>query len=210
MIEVSLFDFEEMKKMASLVRELTAKGYNPATSGNYSLRSISNPGLIFVSESGIDKSKFTEGNFLSIDLETKQLTSDPSNLNRKSSDETGLHLAIYQSTNAGCVIHCHILESLLFADLYPGQKHIKISGLELLKAFKNVDKQDLRINIPCFENTQDIQRLAENTIAELKSTDSYCYLIRGHGIYVWGANITEAQKHLDVFEYIFRYCLKNK
>ena len=210
MSEINLLESEEMRKMSLLVRDLTAKGYNPATSGNYSLRSLSNPDMAFVSESGIDKSKFTEQNFLSVDIKTKRLTSAPTNANRRSSDETELHLAIYQSTNAGCIIHCHILESLLFADLFPGQDKIKVSGLELLKAFKNIDKHNLTINIPCFDNTQNISELAEKTLAELKVSDCHCYLIRDHGIYIWGSSIIEAQKHLEVYEYIFRYYLKKK
>ena len=57
-------DLEEMKKLANLIRVMNTQGHNPATSGNYSLRSHIDPEIAFVSESGIDKSTFTEENFL--------------------------------------------------------------------------------------------------------------------------------------------------
>ena len=57
---ISAQDHEEMKKLAALVRVMNTQGHNPATSGNYSLRSKTTPEIALVSESGIDKSKFTE------------------------------------------------------------------------------------------------------------------------------------------------------
>jgi methylthioribulose-1-phosphate dehydratase len=39
--------------------------------------------------------------------------------------------------------------------------------------------------------------------------DPHCYgiLLAGHGIYVWGKSIEEAKRHLEVFEYVFKYYL---
>ncbi|MDO9183820.1 MAG: methylthioribulose 1-phosphate dehydratase [Bacteriovorax sp.] len=208
---ISAIDQAEMQKLASLVRLLNTLGHNPATSGNYSLRSLTSPEIALVSESAIDKSKFTENNFLPVYYQTRQMHPDYISSNRKSSDETDIHLSIYQITNANCVLHSHMLDALLFADLFKDESFATIEGLELLKGFKGIKTHDLKINIPCFENTQDIASLAELIKpAILGQKNNYGLLLRGHGIYVWGESVEEAKRHLEVFEYIFKYYLNSK
>ena len=207
---ISAQDHEEMKKLASLVRVMNGFGHNPATSGNYSLRSKISPDIALVSESGIDKSKFTEENFLPLYIATREMHEDYRLLGRKSSDETDIHLTIYQITKANCVLHSHLLDSLLFADLFPGKKFATIKDLELLKGFRGVQTHELEINIPVFDNTQDIRTLAETVKPSILSQPlSYGLLLRGHGVYVWGDSVEEAKRHLEVFEYIFKYYLNS-
>lgn len=204
-------DHEEMKKLASLVRTMNSLGHNPATSGNYSLRSKTAPEMAFVSESGIDKSRFTEDNFIPLYIQSKAMHPEYLDSSRKSSDETDIHLSLYQITNANCVLHSHILDSLLFADLFVGKSFATIEGLELLKGFKGIKTHDLKINIPCFDNTQDIAALSEKIKpAILSQENNYGLLLRGHGIYVWGDSVEEAKRHLEVFEYIFKYYLNSR
>lgn len=189
---------------------MNSLGHNPATSGNYSLRSKTTPEIALVSESGIDKSKFSEDNFLPIYYSTREMHENYKSTGRKSSDETDIHLTIYQITKANCVLHSHILDSLLFADLFPGKQFATISNLELLKGFKGVKTHELEINIPLFDNTQDIRSLAETIKpAILSQPASYGLLLRGHGVYVWGDSVEEAKRHLEVFEYIFKYYLNS-
>ncbi len=206
---ISAQDHEEMKKLAQLVRIMNLQGHNPATSGNYSLRSKTTPDIALVSESGIDKSQFTEENFLPVFYQTRKLHPDYSH--RKSSDETDIHLTIYQVTKANCVLHSHMLDALLFADIFAGKDHAMIKDLELLKGFRGVKTHELEINVPIFENTQDIAGLAEKIKpAILAQSHNYGLLLRGHGIYVWGETVEEAKRHLEVFQYIFKYYLHSR
>ncbi|MBY0414377.1 MAG: methylthioribulose 1-phosphate dehydratase [Bdellovibrionales bacterium] len=207
---ISAQDYEEMKKLASLVRVMNTQGHNPATSGNYSLRSKTSPEIALVSESGIDKSKFTEDNFIPIYHGNREMLESYKTSGRKSSDETDIHLTIYQITKANCVLHSHMLDALLFADLFSEKEFATIKHLELLKGFKGVKTHELEINIPIFDNTQDIRNLAEAVKpAILSQTNNYGLLLRGHGIYVWGESVEEAKRHLEVFEYIFKYYLNS-
>jgi methylthioribulose-1-phosphate dehydratase len=196
---------EELQRLAELVRELNREGHNPATSGNYSLRSHEKPGAAWVSESGIDKSLFSAEHMLLLELQTEQLTGDFAGTDRKSSDETALHLAVYRATQANCVLHSHFLDSLLFAELFPGQDQITLTGLELLKGFKGIKTHEANLTLPCFENTQDISGLAKKVEPLLRNSPTYGLLLRGHGIYVWGGSVLEAKRHLEVFVYLFRY-----
>lgn len=204
-------DHAEMKKLANLVRILNIQGHNPATSGNYSVRSKTTPDMAMVSESGIDKSRFTEDHFIPVNYKTREMDPDYKALGKKSSDETDIHLTIYQVTNANCVLHSHMLDALLFASLFPNQDYATIKNLELLKAFKGVKTHEVEINIPMFENTQDIRTLAEDVKPLiLAQKNNYGLILKGHGIYIWGESVEEAKRHLEVFEYIFKYYINSR
>lgn len=200
-----MVDAQEAQALAGLVRALNSSGHNPATSGNYSLRSADHQGMALVSESGVDKSLFTENNFLLVDIQTGQLEKSFKEAGRKSSDETAMHLAVYRGTRAGCVLHSHLLEGLLFADMFPDQDVIRVQGLELLKGFKGVKTHEIAIDIPCFDNTQDIDGLAPHVQEAISKEHVYGFILRGHGLYAWGSTVKEAKRHLEVFEYIFKY-----
>ena len=204
-------DGKEATLLASLVRNLNQAGHNPATSGNYSLRSVSRPGYCLISESGIDKSIFSEDNLLYVNKNNGEVDAMFRKMGRRASDETQIHLAIFRSTSANCVLHSHLLESLLFADLFPRQNTIFVEGLELLKGLSGIRTHLTKIPIPCFENSQDIRLLAneiENTLRS--SLNIYGILLRGHGVYVWGESVQDAKRHLEVFNYIFKYFLQSQ
>lgn len=204
-------DHAESQKLAALVRTLNSTGHNPATSGNYSLRSKTLSEFSLVSESGIDKSQFSSDNFLPVNYQTHELHSSFKSSGRKSSDETAIHLAIYQTTSAQCVLHSHLLEALLFADLFPSQDVITIQGLELLKGFKGIKTHETAVKIPCFENTQDIVNFAPQLKTIIESLSPvYGFILRHHGLYVWGESVSDAKRHLEVFEYIFKYYLSKR
>ena len=203
-------DLEEMKKLAALVRTLNASGHNPATSGNYSLRSKQCAAHALVSESGIDKSLFHEDNFLLVNQETGLLHPSLASSGRKSSDETDIHLSIYKATKAGCVLHSHLLESILFADLHPSQTSAEVAGLELLKGFKGIKSHEQKVTIPLFDNSQDIKALSKDILLAISDRISYGFLLRGHGLYVWGDTVKDAKRHLEVFEYLFRYYIAKR
>jgi methylthioribulose-1-phosphate dehydratase len=204
-------DAAESTKLAQLVRHLNTSGHNPATSGNYSLRSVTSPGLCLMSESGIDKGLFTESNLLPVQIDTGKLHSSLASSGKRSSAETEVHVAIYQSTSAGCVLHSHLLEAILFADLFPGESTLYLEGLELLKGFRGVTTHLTKIAVPCFENTQDMGALSKEIGKSLtKTKPAFGILLRHHGLYVWGDSVEEAKRHLEVFEYVFKYYLRSR
>ncbi len=208
-------DVENMKKLAELIRVLNTTGHNPATSGNYSLRSLTSPDYAIVSESGVDKSKFDVDHFLPVYFKSHEIHPLFQRPGRKSSDETDIHLAIYESTNAGCVLHSHKLEALLFADFFKNQDFATIEGLELLKGLKGIKTHEVKIKIPLFDNTQDIRALSEKIKPILQNASTsevptHAAILRGHGIYVWGETVSDAKRHLEVFDYLFQHQIQTK
>jgi methylthioribulose-1-phosphate dehydratase len=210
-LELSSHDQVEVDALAALVRTLNALGHNPATSGNYSLRLSAAPDYALISQSGIEKDIFTKDHFLPIHIDSGQLHPSIHNTSRKTSDETAVHLTIYQSTQAHCVLHSHRLEALLFANLFPNQPLIDVRGLELLKGIDGIRTHESAVSIACFDNTQDMSELASRLRVVLSSaTTIHAILLRHHGLYVWGRSVSQAKRHLEVFNYVFDYYLRSR
>jgi len=214
MTELQLFnetDCLELHALAEKVRWLNLNGHNPATSGNYSLRSSTDPNYAYISESGINKAEFMQSHFIPINIHTLEVPDIADFKAKKVSDETAVHMAIYRATNAQCVLHTHMIESLLFADLFPQKSFAKLSQLELLKGLEGITTHDTEIEIPLFENTQDIHALGFQIEPILQSmVKKYGLILRGHGMYVWGSQRLKAERHLEVFSYLFQYCLRKR
>jgi methylthioribulose-1-phosphate dehydratase len=201
-------DMEQMDLLAQLIRQLNQRGHSPATSGNYSLRSLTNSDKIIISESGIDKQNFLVENFVSIN---KAGELDSAFSSRKSSDETDLHLMIYDKSKAGCVLHSHHLNSVLFADIFSGKDIAWLEDLELLKGLAGVDTHEARVPLPIFDNSQNISVLVKEISPIFEKHQALQgFLLRGHGLTCWGKDLHEAKRHLEVFEYIFSYYLERR
>ena len=57
---------------------------------------------------------------------------------------------------------------------------------------------------PVFDNTQDIDALAEQTREWFRQhPEQPGYLIRGHGLYTWGKTMADCLRHVEAFEFLF-------
>jgi methylthioribulose-1-phosphate dehydratase len=79
--------------------------------------------------------------------------------------------------------------------------HLRITGYEVQKAFENQTSHEAALDLPLFDNDQDIARLADAVAPHLDSA-VLGYLIRGHGVYVWGASMDVALARLEGLEFL--------
>jgi len=178
------------------VRELSARGWTPATSSNFSCRMDDQHVAITVS--GRDKGKLTEADIMVVDLNGEPVATD-----QKSSAETLLHTQLYKRfPQIGCVLHTHSHNQTVASRLYAGMGHVHLEGYELLKAFSGTTTHDVEIDVPVFSNTQDMHTLAAQVDALLDKQCMWGYLIDGHGLYAWGKDMAEARRHLEAFEFL--------
>ena len=88
---------------------------------------------------------------------------------------------------------------------------VKMSNDELQKALHGVTTHEVRVEIPVFDNDQDIPRLADKVQTWLNvHPDCVGYLIRGHGLYTWGPRMADALRHVEAFEFLFECELKTR
>lgn len=198
-------DLENRSHLVEIIKKLNSLGECPATSGNYSFRAETEETKIAITQSGIDKELITEQNFVLVD-DKGELTAESRVPGKKASDETMLHVAVYTHTDARCVLHVHGLPTILFAELFPGEKFGVFSGMEMQKAFCGNKTHEKTLRVPIFENTQDIATLAKEVTPIFKMDDiTPGFILRGHGLYTWGTSIKEAKRHYEAFQYLFNY-----
>ncbi|QQZ29146.1 methylthioribulose 1-phosphate dehydratase [Thiothrix subterranea] len=172
-----------------------ARGWVPATSSNFSARLGADEMLI--TSSGQHKGRLDEHGFLRADLQGNALDAG-----KRPSAETGLHTVMYRRDPAiVCVLHTHSVNATV---LSMRLDEVVFEGYEVQKAFPNVETHESRVVIPVFPNSQDIPALVAVVDAYLDANpQTVGYLIRGHGLYTWGATVADTQRHIEALEFLF-------
>lgn len=185
------------EQLIKAIHFLHAQGWAPATSSNYSFRQ-SGESNFYISESGIDKGEFSVENFLFVNAQ-----GEPLNDSRKPSAETALHCSIYQLfPDAHCVLHTHTILNTILSQHFLAQKALILANYEILKGFSGIKTHQVFVEIPIFDNTQDIPALARTVENYAAEHELRAFLIAGHGMYTWGNTIAEAKRHVEVVEFL--------
>ncbi len=188
---------QRAEEIVSNVRELSALGWTPATSSNFSLRLDSRHAAI--TSSGKDKGRLKSEDIMVVDLE-----GHPVGTSLKPSAETLLHTQLYKhSPGIGCVLHTHSHVQTVASRLYAKAGKLRLEGYELLKAFRGNETHEVAIDVPVLPNSQDMTALAGKVQRLLFTGPIWGYLIDGHGLYAWGQDMAEARRHLEAFEFLF-------
>ena len=185
-------------------RFLYGRGWSPATGSNYSTRLSATQALLTVS--GKHKGQLGPDDVLATDLSGNSL--EPG---KKPSAETLLHTQLYSwRPEIGAVLHTHSVNATVLSRLTPGDS-IEFEDYELQKAFSGVSTHESKVRVPIFDNDQDITRLAAKVQPWLDAhPDCVGYLIRGHGLYTWGARMSDALRQIEAFEFLFECELKTR
>lgn len=186
---------EAADALIAVGRAFDARGWSPATSGNYSARL--DGGTIAITVSGAHKGRLTKRDIMVLDA------GDP----RRPSAEAALHRVIYAAfPETGCVLHSHAATSVALGRA-SGAEWV-IEGHELLKALAGVDTHDIRVSIPIVENSQDMAEIEAAIMPRLG--DVPAYMIRGHGLYGWGCDVAEAERVVEALEWLADCALKER
>lgn len=176
-------------------RAFDARGWAPATSGNYSARL--SDGSIAITVSGRHKGRLDPTGIMTLSPDgTPQLAAG------RPSAEAGLHLALYRwSPRVGAVLHSHSPAAVALTRATRGDRWT-VRGHELLKALPGIATHDTEVSIPIVENSQDIGSIAQAVMQRLSVDAPPAYLIRGHGLYGWGADVDEAERVVEAVEWL--------
>lgn len=171
------------------------RGWVPATGGNFSARLDAQRMLI--TASGWHKGELRPEAFLVADLDGR-----PEDPTRKASYETLLHCQLYRfDAQIGCVLHTHSIANTVLSRAHDS---IRLSGYELLKLLPGIQTHDTHVDVPVFANDQDIARLAARIDEWMHRHPGVpAYLIAGHGLYAWGADVAQARHRVEALEFMF-------
>ena len=202
------YDAARLRVLASEIvtatRELAAAGMTPATSSNFSMRLDDRHAAITVS--GRDKGRLSDADIMVVDFEGRAVGSD-----HRPSAETLLHTQLYRRfAEIGCVLHTHSVVQTVASRVHAAAGEVRLEGYELLKAFQGNTTHDDAIDLPVLPNRQDMPTLAAQVDALLDHRCMWGYLIEGHGLYAWGADMPMARRHLDAFEFLLACDLETR
>ena len=189
----------ELLALIDVCNWMNKQGYSPATSGNYSIRKDEKTCL--VSASGVDKGNLKPDDFVEYDLDYSY-----DDEGKKPSDESPVHASIYKLyPEVGCVLHAHSVASTVIGLVDEGS-FIEFQNFEMQKAFTGVMTHEHALRLDVIDNTQDMKSLADS----LSVMSLPCFLLRGHGVYVWGKTIAQAKRHLEGIEFLLKCKLELK
>ncbi|MGD0674491.1 MAG: methylthioribulose 1-phosphate dehydratase [Polyangiaceae bacterium] len=186
---------EAAEQIIDAGRWLDARGWAPATAGNYSVRLDSRHMAITVS--GRHKGRLAAEDVMVVDCDGRPLDA------RRPSAETPLHAVMYRlDPSLAAVVHTHSVLSTVLGMGAERSGDLRLAGYEMLKALPGISTHDTSISVPIFDNTQDMLLLARS-VEERWNKACPGYLIRGHGLYTWGATMAEALRSVEAFEFLF-------
>ena len=191
-----------LTQLAAEAARLSSLGFLACTAGNVSVRLPDAAGALVVamSPSGVDKGKLVPADFIRVGGDAKPLGDD----RRKPSDETRLHVTLYQHVGCGAVCHGHPPHAVALS-LSSGDR-VVFSGIEMQKAFAGTTTHACERVLPIIENSQDMAELSAAAVAR-RVPEVPAVLVRGHGVYAWGATPAEASRHLEAVEWLCRILL---
>ena len=184
---------EAAQRIVEAARFLAARGWAPAGAGNYSCRLAD--GTFAVTVSGAKKANLTTADVMRIDADGVSLDG------RRPSAEAALHLAVYRldpSTQA--VLHTHSIPAVALTRAFADYESLLLKGYELQKAFPGVETHERVIELPIYDNSQNMDALAVEVAADLIMRPAPAFLIRDHGLYGWGVSMDEALSVVEAAE----------
>lgn len=189
-------------ELLEIIHFFNDKGWSPATSTNYSFRNLEpNENTYTISRSGVDKAKFKVSDYILIDAKGQPLQGFEQ---IKPSAETLIHTMLYENKNTQAILHTHTIGNTVFSLVHQKDKIVTLTGFELLKGLRGINTHEAEVQIPVFDNSQDMAALSDEIQVYYDHNPTMRgFLLAGHGLYTWGNSLAEAKRHVEVFEFIF-------
>jgi len=190
------------RRLAEIGRRFYLRGWMSGTSGNLSAVVSRAPLRLAITRSSVPKGGLTAKQILQVDahgVPTRPGSGRPS-------AETLLHCVIARDRGAGGILHTHSVWSTILSDVHAAAGGLAISGFEMQKGLEGVRTHEQREFVPILilENDQDMARLAVRVSDMLRRfPDAHAFLLRRHGLYTWGATLDEAERHVEIAEFLF-------
>ncbi|MCG3197470.1 MAG: Methylthioribulose-1-phosphate dehydratase [bacterium] len=188
------------RALCACVRELNAQGWCQGTGGNFSVVLRREPLRLLITQSGKNKRHLDLPDLMMVGPGGKPVEGQTG----KPSAEALLHYAIVRLTGAGSVLHTHSVWNTLLGERFEERGGFTISGYEMLKGLEGVSTHEAKVFVPILPNSQDMNYLSIKLEDLLTAQPGlHGVLIAGHGLYTWGDSVAQAQRHVEILEFLF-------
>ncbi len=193
---------EDREELCELLRLFYAKGWVSGTGGGI-CRRVSSDALL-LAPSGVHKERIRPSDFFTVRIRDGSILRRPRRRNLRPSECSAVFRAIIRARDAGSVVHSHALAAVLAADSAT-DGILSISGFEMLKGIRGCSNRDVH-RVPTIRNTPEEPALAAVVTRVLRRPSfesTHCVLVWDHGAYIWGADVSEAKRHAEVYHFLF-------
>ena len=180
-------------------RDFHTRGWVLGTSGNFSTVVSRKPLKLIITASSVSKGDIRPRDVLTIGANGKPVGKSGG----RPSAETALHVAVVESRGARAVLHTHSVWSTMLSELYGAEHGLTLTGFEMLKGLEGVGTHEHSEWVPILDNDQDIRALSGRVKKVLEQWPAiHGFLLRGHGLYTWGDDLSQARRHVEIFEFL--------
>lgn len=190
------------RELCDLLRIFYGKGWVSGTGGGI-CRRLSRDELL-LAPSAVHKERVQPGDFFIVAVGDGRVLRRPRNRDLRPSECNAVFRAIFRRRGAGSVMHSHSLSAVLAADL-AARGSLTISGFEMLKGIRGCSNLEVH-RVPVIRNTPEEPALAAEVALALRQprfARAHCVLVKDHGAYIWGADVSEAKRHAEVYHFLF-------
>ena len=184
------------ERLTKTIEKLHRRRWCDGTGGNFSVVVQKDPVLLLMAPSGVDKGSLQPEQLLVVN-EFQEVLDGAG----KASAETQLHLAIIHKTGAGAVLHTHSVTGTVLSRRHAKQGQIRLQGLEMLKGLNGIHSHNTHVDLPVVGNNQNINVLAEDFHQQIQHLPQGI-LVEGHGLYAWGGDLQQAERHVEIIEFL--------
>ena len=184
------------QELVDTIHAFARRGWCDGTGGNFSVVLNLAPLRLLMAPSGIDKGGVHVDQLIEVDHHGTVVSGDG-----KASAETALHLMLIDEAKARSVLHTHSVIGTVLSRHFEEQGGISFEGWEMLKGLDGINTHASSINIPVITNSQSMRELG-NAIAPFLASAPQGFLVAGHGLYAWGANLESSKRHLEILEFL--------
>jgi len=188
------------RQLVDVGRGFYSRGWVMGTSGNFSAVLATRPLRLLITPSAAHKGRLSVRDLLEVDGDGRVVGRSAG----RPSAETRLHLEIVKARGAGAVLHTHSVWSTILSERHRDRGGLTIEGLEMLKGLDGVTTHDHQEWVPILANDQDMGRLSSRLRGALAGHSvAHAVLLSGHGLYTWGRTVAEAERHIEILEFLF-------
>ena len=189
------------EELIAVGRRFDQRGWCLATSGNFSATIGRDPLELLITRSGRHKGKLEAEDFLRLNEKGQVLGDGVEGV--LPSSEAALRLLAASRREAGAVLHTHSIPANVLTDR-EAESSLIFEGFEMQKALPGISSHEDQLEVPIFENSQDIDTLASEIHTHFTSRPDLppAFLIRRHGLYAWGKDVEQAEIHIECLEFL--------
>lgn len=190
------------RELAAIGRRFYTRGWVLGTSGNFSAVVARTPLRLAITASSLPKGTLRPTDILQCDENGRVM----GRASKRPSAETLLHIEIARRRSAGAVLHTHSVWSTMLSDAWGTgpDAALAIEGYEMLKGLAGITSHEHRELVPIVDNDQNMPRLAVRVGEALeRHPDAHAFLLRRHGLYTWGDTLADAERHVEILEFLF-------